>query len=325
MKIVDRLYGNFEINEPVLLELIESQPMQRLKGISQMGIPAEFRAGRGLLEDFSRYEHSLGVMLLLRRVRASLEEQVAGLLHDVSHTAFSHLYDWVAYDHTSPNPAEDLQDKRHLEYVAKPEISGILMHHGFDPLKIADAHQYNLLEQGQPDLCADRIDYMLRMAGHAGDFVEHLGIDGNRLVFIDSRRALAFGQKFLAVKDSGWANYEMTALYFWFAQVLRWALEAGTITEADFDQDDRHVLKLITQSREPLIRRSLEVLRRHPIPKSKNGVKLYDKFRRVDPLVRFGGHLKRTSDVFPEFQSQLLSAKDKNAEGYLVPTLADLL
>ncbi len=89
MIINDAIYGKYKINEPVLVELIKSRPMQRLKKIAQLGIPDRFYHIRG----FSRFEHSLGVMLLLRKLNASLEEQAAGLLHDVSHTAFSHVVD----------------------------------------------------------------------------------------------------------------------------------------------------------------------------------------------------------------------------------------
>lgn len=42
-----------------------------------------------------RYDHSVGVMLLIRMLGGTLEEQIAGLLHDVSHTAFSHVADYV--------------------------------------------------------------------------------------------------------------------------------------------------------------------------------------------------------------------------------------
>jgi HD superfamily phosphohydrolase len=37
-------------------------------------------------------------MLLVRRLGASLEEQIAALLHDVSHTAFSHVIDSVDHN-----------------------------------------------------------------------------------------------------------------------------------------------------------------------------------------------------------------------------------
>ena len=35
MKYTDRVYGNFEIEEPVILELINSKTIQRLKDIDQ--------------------------------------------------------------------------------------------------------------------------------------------------------------------------------------------------------------------------------------------------------------------------------------------------
>ena len=76
MKINDAVYGEEEINESVLVDLIISKSVQRLKEISQFGMPDEYYYKKG----FSRYEHSLGVMILLRRLNASLEEQIAGLL-----------------------------------------------------------------------------------------------------------------------------------------------------------------------------------------------------------------------------------------------------
>jgi len=39
MKYTDRIYGNFEIIEPVILELINSPTIQRLKEINQSEIP----------------------------------------------------------------------------------------------------------------------------------------------------------------------------------------------------------------------------------------------------------------------------------------------
>jgi hypothetical protein len=86
MILKDPLYGSFKIKEKVLLDLLKSQPVQRLKGVSQQGFPK--RETKTDFPIFTRYEHSVGVMLLLRRLNASVEEQVAGLIHDVSHTAF---------------------------------------------------------------------------------------------------------------------------------------------------------------------------------------------------------------------------------------------
>jgi HD superfamily phosphohydrolase len=82
MQYDDELYGRVEITEPVLLDLIASEAMQRTKGISQHGITALL----GITPPFSRFDHSLGAMLLVRHLGASVKEQIAALLHDISHT-----------------------------------------------------------------------------------------------------------------------------------------------------------------------------------------------------------------------------------------------
>lgn len=90
MKIYDPIYGEFEL-ESVLVELIHSKLVQRLRNIHQAG-------GCYLVKkkwNVTLFENSIGVMLLIRYLRGSLNEQIAGLLHDVSHTAFSHVIDYV--------------------------------------------------------------------------------------------------------------------------------------------------------------------------------------------------------------------------------------
>lgn len=42
MILNDKIYGKVEVKSPVMIELIKSAPMQRLKKISQFGVPDEF-------------------------------------------------------------------------------------------------------------------------------------------------------------------------------------------------------------------------------------------------------------------------------------------
>src|SRR4030042_264193 len=99
MKFSDPAYGKFEIKHEVLQDVIRTGALQRLKGINQYGtfqfILPKFKT--------SRFEHSVGVCHLLGRLGASVEEQLAGLAHDISHTAFSHVIDYV-------NGQEDVQE-----------------------------------------------------------------------------------------------------------------------------------------------------------------------------------------------------------------------
>lgn len=82
----DLLYGAVELPEAITT-LLHTPPIQRLRGIHQGG--AIVLANPTI--NHTRFDHSVGVMLLIRRLGGSLREQLAGLLHDVSHTAFSHL------------------------------------------------------------------------------------------------------------------------------------------------------------------------------------------------------------------------------------------
>ncbi len=149
MQIEDQIYGSFEL-QPVFQELIQSRLFQRLKGIHQGG--AVIIADPSI--SLTRYEHSIGVSLLIKKLGGSLEEQLAGLLHDLSHTAFSHLVDYVlGYEN------EDYHEQIFAEYISDPEIVEVLSRHGFDYRSFLDLEKFKLLDYPMPSLCADRIDY----------------------------------------------------------------------------------------------------------------------------------------------------------------------
>src|SRR3990167_9279098 len=143
MIIQDRVYGEYSIEEPVLLALIESPAVQRIKNINQYGIPDKYF----YVYNFSRYEHCIGVMILLGKLGATLEEQIAGLLHDVSHMAFSHTFDWVI----GTNIQEEYADSQHRNYLLKVGMDKILHKYVYNFDRIADPHQFTLLEQDAPE------------------------------------------------------------------------------------------------------------------------------------------------------------------------------
>lgn len=68
-KQIDTFYGPIEVQEPVLLELIDSPAFKRLKGVHQYGV-AYYTTHR---EEYNRYDHSIGVFTILRLKGASLD------------------------------------------------------------------------------------------------------------------------------------------------------------------------------------------------------------------------------------------------------------
>ena len=172
MEYIDRVYGRFEIVEPVIIELINSPSLQRLKNIDQTGyrpfwVKPDIEIGK---YENSRFAHSVGVYLLLKIYNAPIEEQIAGLIHDVSHSAFSHCIDYVL--DSGSEKEHNHQDNIFNEFVRKTEIPEILKKYGFDLDYILDDKNFPLKERDLPDLCADRIDYSLRTAVIFGELSE---------------------------------------------------------------------------------------------------------------------------------------------------------
>jgi HD superfamily phosphohydrolase len=117
----------------------------------------------------TRYEHSLGAMLLVRLLAGTVEEQAAALLHDVSHIALSHVMDYV-FDTPS---RQAFHDDVKEQYVGSTVIPQVCAEYGIDWRLLLDEERWPLLEQPSPLLCADRIDYSLRDAVSPGFLHQH--------------------------------------------------------------------------------------------------------------------------------------------------------
>ncbi|GAB1195831.1 hypothetical protein BDV37DRAFT_240270 [Aspergillus pseudonomiae] len=153
--IQDQIYGEHTISEPVLTELLRCPALLRLAGIGLHGQTDLL----GTTQTVTRLEHSIGASLLVRKVGASVGEQVAGLLHDISHTVLSHDVDGVL-----SKPGESYHEVHKSRYIMTTELPQILTKHGFVDLKPFDEELYPLVEMPAPHLCSDRLDYSLRGA-----------------------------------------------------------------------------------------------------------------------------------------------------------------
>ncbi len=293
MIILDGVYGKEEVTEPVLIELINSKPLQRLKNISQFGIPE----GYYYLNTFSRFEHSVGVMILLRRLGAGLEEQIAGLLHDVSHTAFSHIVDWVFGNSLN----EDFQDKELKNFISKTNIPEILEKHGYDPSKTISPENFSLLEKPAPDLCADRVDYTLREIvllhdKKDSDFIfKHLVNYDKGIVFDSPNAARLFAQYYLDFNRNHWCGPKTVSEWHIFSEILKTALENNIISMNDFMEDDFFVINLLLKSNNREITDRLNFLKsgfKAKYADDSDGIMIRKKFRWVDPHILLNGKMK---------------------------------
>jgi HD superfamily phosphohydrolase len=260
MNWIDPLYGSQEIDEPALLALMDTGAMQRLGGVLQHGITGLL----GITQLTTRLEHSVGVMLLVRRMGAGRDEQIAALLHDVSHTAFSHVIDYVFNDHEK----QGYHERMKAPYLERSDIPAVLSAYGFDWRRLLDESKFPLLEQPAPALCADRLDYFLRdslglglaSAEEVDEALDHLVVHQGRIVVDDLDAARWMGYTYLAADDASWANFREVGLYELTARAIRIAIEAGVLTEADLWGSDRQAWQRMQAASQPELKEQLALI-----------------------------------------------------------------
>ncbi len=297
MRWQDRVYGRVSIEDAEILELIGCATFERLKGVRQAG-PSALAFP---FKDVTRYEHSLGVFILLRRLKAPRREQVAGLLHDVSHTAFSHAVDFV-FTSTEQDHHEHLKPLM----LDRPDITRALAGMGFSPRDFYDDSVYPLLEQPIPLLCADRLDYFLR-DGLACDvvkpqFIERimgcLAVVDHQIVLTDVAVAREATALFAKMNRDWWASPIEAYIYNEFADALREGLRLGAIERDDLLTQDVLVLDKLEAAGSRKIARKLELIRHLDEESIRRYVpRIVPKERWLDPPVLIKGEVQPISTV----------------------------
>lgn len=319
MRIQDKVYGSFELSEPVLIALIKSKPLLRIKGVNQ--------AGTQLVKPHkktTRFEHCVGVMLLLKKYGASLQEQIAGLLHDVPHTAFSHVIDFAVGDNEGQTFHENFKE----QMILNSEIPQILKKYNIDVYKVLNEKDFSLLEQMLPALCADRIDYFLRDLvndfGHTNDidyFLKHIVVRNGKFVMDSRGAAEKFSRLFMKMCLESWADPLTLATFNLLASATRKALNSGKITETDLFLTDKVFLKKLKAIKDPDILKFLKLLT--PQLSISLSDKDYDfhswgKPRYVDPPIYINGKTTRLSQLNKEYAKTVVSFKKKVLHGYKI-------
>ena len=310
MIINDIIYDKEEIIEPVLLDLINSKEFNRLKNVSQLGLPDDYYFKKG----FTRYEHSLGVLILLRRMGASIEEQIVGLLHDINHTAFSHVIDWIEGDPTKENH----QDDHLLEYILNSNLPKILERNGFDIGLFENYKEYGLLERDAPKLCADRLDYSLREIAVDGNinltkkiYSDLISISG-QIVFKNLDIAKEFYQQYSSLNRNGWASSDARMRYFLLSQSLRKAFDLEILSKEDLFLGEMEIIEKLYGSKNELILKNLFLLKNgFVLYESEEGVLLEKKHRYIDPEVLEKGSYLSLSDIDESYKKIIEDEKKK--------------
>ncbi len=249
-------------------------------------------------------------MLLVRRLSATLKEQIAALLHDVSHTAFSHVIDYVFDGHNT----QGYHEEKKLEYVAETDIPVTLKKHAYNWLDFMDEENFTLLEQDLPHLCADRLDYFLRDArdlGLATDLevtaaLSHLYAHEGKIVSANLDSARWLGYTFIDADKASWANFREVGLYELAAHAIRRGLAIGVLDDADIWGTDRPAWEKLQASSDSQLQYHLQRVHADTCFEWDDvnpEFRVSTKLRSIDPDVLILGKVKPLSALDPEFST----------------------
>ena len=337
-KKISTIMGDFHVREKIIIDAIANKSLERMKLVDQGGPCVYF----GLAPSFPRYDHCLGVWALLRRFNASINEQLVGLWHDISHTAFSHVAE-VVFNHKDEN--HSYQDKIHLWYLDNSSAHDLIEDYqlnlnDLDP----DCGLYQMLEQPLPDMCADRIEYNLHTAFVYAIFTKeeidsilnhlHYGpvkyqknneiIEENKWYFDEICSAKKFALLPLYFMQTIWATPDNVVFYKLFSQILKYAFEKKYITKSLFHfGTDQEILTILNQQKDTTLEEMLKNL--HTAKRNFKVVnqnsddydeEIYAKFRGIDPLILQSGdqEAKRLTILDQNFCYAYLRMKEKTAK-----------
>jgi hypothetical protein len=315
-----------EKTNAIMEQIINSPVMQRLKKVDQSG-PPHYVGPK--IPAFSRYDHSIGVWKLLKKHGASEIEQIAGLLHDVSHTAFSHLGDYLFVKKKEGYIDEDHQDSIHLAYI-REKAGDLLKKHN---IKIEDVDPNNgkhlMLEQSLPDMCADRIQYNVHTGIIFGyitckegrQIIDDLRFENGKWFFSNPVLAKKFAQLSLRFTKEFWGSQWNVQMNIIFGQAVKRAQEIGLISEADIFSTDDVIMDKLLNSSDEIIQQRLSIcsnLTESPSKDKITSTKHRPKFRGIDPLIKVSGKdgLVRLTEIDSEFQEMYNDIQNWCKQGY---------
>ena len=168
----EAIIGDWKGDE-IFVELYQHPVFQRLAGIEQLTLPKQYATMPDSFE-FTRWEHAWGSVVFVRKMIREAEErgrifddreklilQLRTIVSDAAHTAFSHMGDWLRQGFGG---AEDSHDEDLMEYLEKTGVSDILRRHEIAPEEVVFPDTSDWVECDSPDLCVDRVDYIVREA-----------------------------------------------------------------------------------------------------------------------------------------------------------------
>jgi hypothetical protein len=318
MKVFDLVWGKTEVVDEDILAILKHPAMERIKKIWISSYGYLFNLQRSS----TRFEHSLGVYLLLRRFKASKREQLAGLIHDVSHTALSHLSTYAIQGKYTGEEFHELMQKK---FILDSGLGDLLESLGYGSDELLHASSFALLENDLPDICADRLDYALRDGLHlqilsrqqADQIIHGLTVKDGEFMFSDENSAFLYSINFYLLNLMFYGSPAEAHFNNDFGALVNYSIKGGVLKEVDWFSDDIYLLGKLKKSKNVRIQKWLGNYNQKLVvyEDSENPDKVFPKkIRIVDPKILTNARIRRLSEINGVYNKLITNYKETHKE-----------
>lgn len=312
------IYLQWESFPDFLNPFLEAPALQRLANISQ-SCWTEYNQFVKYNISVSRLDHSLGVALIIWHFTHDIQQTLAGLFHDVSHTVFSHVGDFLLGDAENQESSE-MYTTSILQN--DPIIQQELQKLWIQLEQVDDYTQYTIADNPGPQLAADRLEYSLwtpyalgtrtleEVSSLYNDLIVYTNEKGEEEIWFSTpEKAIYFALLSVENDESIYASYESVVWMSFLAYMLDTLLKGGFITQKQlYTLQEKDIIALLQTASEKTkaMREFYTHLKTYKIDRYKTERNLFTasskaKKRRIDPLVQTDRWLQRVSSISTDF------------------------
>lgn len=291
-------------------EFSQTKPMMRLKDIG-MNCGCEYTQFPlfKTCQPYSRYDHSIGVALIIWHFTGDYKQTIAGLLHDIATPVFAHTIDFLHGDYEKQ---ESTEENTEMVIRSSSEIMHLLECYQLDIDDVANYHLYPIADNDLPLLSADRLEYFLgNMLNY--DFCDiqtvkqiyhDLMVDNNELVLKNSY-----------VYVSNEDRFAMQAL----ADIVQFAITQQIITHDDLYQNETYIINQLCSQHQTkelwqqYTHYSKIYTSEHQV--NENYRQIHAKKRYIDPFIKDQG---RVSQLCPSIYQQIQTFLQLSFDHYIL-------
>lgn len=276
---------------------------------------------------YSRFDHSVGVALIIWHFTHDIAQTISGLLHDVSTPVFSHVSDFRKGDALTQTETEGTN-----ESIIRSDrnLDALLAVDGLRVEQVEDYHKYPIADNEIPQLSSDRLEYMfpsgmaldgswdLTSVRRAYEDLEVLRNEAGlpELGFKTLEIAEDYTRRFCMIGHILQLNENKLTLHL-LGKIMNLAVEEGILSEADFmtkaeaeiigilDKELSQNPKAFSKERSKLARlyktfRTMTKIEHTQTPLDENEyfcINLKVKQRYINPLVKINNSCTRIREV----------------------------